>query len=407
MGKILYPGLKEFTKEKILEGMPSGKIFELARRKYDYDSDIQSFYKYISKTKRQITEEEFEEFGEDIDSIDDQFITILEKKKTVSGDELCEELSCSPNEIYDLIQYFRRQGYEIIMDEKKVMLSNDIASDGEPIDKPLETTEIVFGVASDLHFGSKMCQITALHEFAHICEKKGAKYIFVPGDVVAGHNVYPGQQYEVYALSAEEQESSVIRNLPRGDYEWFMLGGNHDYSFIKRGGGHNPLLAIEAQREDVTYVGFDEADIPILKGVDLRMWHPSGGVPYSVSYRMQKAIEQIAYTELAKICRNKKDNPTIRFLLAGHLHIQVQAMFGSIFGAQCGTFEGQTSYLVRKGLHPLIGGYIIKADIRKKSGIILNFEAKYYMFPDEIKDDWKHYDHSIVETKIDTPIFER
>jgi biotin operon repressor len=405
---ISYPGLKEFTKEKILQGLETKRIYELAQRNFGYDSDLKTFYRYISKAKKSLTDMELEAYGEDENTIEDKFITILEKRKTVNGDELCDELSCSPSEIYDLIQHFRSKGYEIIMDEKRVMLSRDVIATVNKIDKSLEETEIIFGVASDLHFGSKACQITALKEFYEICLKKGVKYIFAPGDIVAGYNVYPGQQYEVYALSAEEQEESVIVNLPKGPIEWYMMGGNHDYSFIKRGGGHNPILAIESQRADVHYVGFDDVDIPILNGVDVKLFHPDGNNPYSISYKLQRTTEQIAYAELAKVCLSNKPMPSIRFLLSGHLHIQMQAIFGTIFAAQCGCFEGQTGYLKRKGLRPLVGGYVIQANLRKKDGIILNFDAKYYMFPDEIQDDWKNYTHTRSENlTIKKPLFEK
>jgi hypothetical protein len=50
-----------------------------------------------------------------------------------------------------------------------------------------------------------------------------------------------------------------------------MLGGNHDFSFIQKGGGHNPIRTLESMRDDIVYTGYDQADIPILKNVDLRM----------------------------------------------------------------------------------------------------------------------------------------
>lgn len=406
MGQVIYPGLKEFVKSQILLGTESKDIYNVAIEDYGYASNVRSFYKYICKVKKlEISDEDLVIAGEDRESIDDMFINILERRKTITGQELCEELSCSPGEIFELISEFRKQGYEIICDEKNVTLSTNVTSQGTAFKEPLGETEIVFGIASDLHIGSKEVQLTALNEFAEICRKEGVKHILCPGDVLAGQNVFPGQQYEVYALSAEEQEASAIVNIPTG-FDWYLLGGNHDYSFIKRGGGHNPILVLENARDDLHYVGFDEADIPILHGVDAKLWHPSGGVPYSVSYRMQKAVEQLAYQELSKVVWNQKDKPTVRFLFSGHLHIQVQAMFGSIFGAQCGTFEGQGSYLKRKGLHPLIGGYVIKADIRRTDGLIMNFDAKYHMFPDLIENDWKNYNHSISRPSIKHPILE-
>jgi len=399
----LYPGLVEFVKQEILAGKQTKDIYEEAKTKFNYTYPISTFYKYISKVKKFLTDDDLEDAGETRESIEESFINILEKKRSISGDELCEQLSCSPNEIFDLISQFRKKGYEIICDDRNIILSTNVTSDGEKLDTPLEDREIIFGVASDLHFGSKACQITALNEFSEICRKNGVKYMFTPGDLCAGYKVYPGQEFEVYALSAEEQEESVINNLPKG-FEWYVLGGNHDYSFIKRGGGHNCLLAIEAQRPDFHYVGFDDADIPILPGVDLKLWHPAGGAPYSYSYRLQKGIEQVVYTELANISRDFKEKPSVRFVLAGHLHIQLQAMFGSIFGMQCGTFEGQTGFLRRLGLYPQVGGYIVKADI-SRNGLLRNFNAKFYMWPKQIEDDWRNYKHSIEKSKIVKPIF--
>jgi hypothetical protein len=399
----LYPGLVEFVKQEILAGKQTKDIYEEAKSRFNYTYPISAFYKYISKVKKFLTDKDLEDAGETRESIEESFINILEKKRSISGDELCEQLSCSPNEIFDLITQFRKKGYEIICDDRNIILSTNVTSDGEKIDSPLEDKEIIFGVASDIHFGSKACQITALNEFAEICRKNGVKYMFTPGDLCAGYKVYPGQEFEVYALSAEEQEESVILNLPKG-FEWYVLGGNHDYSFIKRGGGHNCLLSIEAQRPDFHYVGFDDADIPILPGVDLKLWHPAGGAPYSYSYRLQKGIEQVVYTELANISRDFKEKPSVRFVLAGHLHIQLQAMFGSIFGMQCGTFEGQTGFLRRLGLYPQVGGYIVKASI-SRNGLLRNFNAKFYMWPKQIDEDWRNYKHSTEKKGVFKPLF--
>jgi hypothetical protein len=135
------------------------------------------------------------------------------------------------------------------------------------------------------------------------------------------------------------------------------------------------------------------------------MIHPSGGVPYAISYRLQKTVEQIAYSELSGIAYGSKERPSIRFVLSGHLHIQMQAMFGSILGLQAGCFEGQTNYLKRKGLFPSIGGWIIKASLGK-NGLLKNFEAKFYIF-EEIIDDWENYHHTVdEETEIGKPLFE-
>jgi hypothetical protein len=409
MGKIKYPGLCEFVQEKLKQKKDSTEIFNEACRTFNYKDRISSFRRYVNNIKYRHKDDSPNQpsndqtIKENLPKDDvSEFLDIVSKQKNISIIDICNDLNCSPQRIDNLVSYHRSKGYDITIHEDMVMFFTDLVSSVEQVPQ-ISETEITFGVASDLHFGSKAAQITALNEFCNICSKRGVKHIFSPGDIVAGYNVYPGQQFDLYALSAEEQEDSVIKNLPTGDFQWYMLGGNHDYAFIKKGGGHNPVLAIASKREDVHYVGFDDADIPILNGVELKLWHPSGGVPYSVSYRLQKGVEQISYSELRRIISGEKMAPTIRFVLSGHLHIQVQAMIGSIFGMQCGAFEGQTNYLKRKGLVPNIGGYIVNAELGK-NGLIKNFDAKFYMFED-IEDDWRNYSHSIPKQKIVKPIF--
>jgi len=391
----------DFIKKELYKGCSIRSIFNHLQDSGLYMSNYDSFRKYVFNLKKRdgIIENTLK-----IGEIDKKIIKFLDNKKaTVKMDELLDAIKCTKKQLEKALYNCKKNGYEIIIDNDFVTLSKINTRDSEKISQVSNSSEITFGIVSDPHFGSKSCQITALNEFSEIMKKEGVKYIFCPGDLVAGYEVYPGQIHDVYAISAKEQEETVLLNLPTG-FEWYVLGGNHDYSFVKRGGGYNIISVIAAKRSDVHYVGFDVATIPILNNVDLMMVHPSGGVPYSVSYRLQKNIEQITIAELQNVVRGIKDKPTIRFVLLGHLHIQMQAMFGSIWGAQCGTFEGQTNYLKRKGLIPSIGGYIVKASLGK-NGLLKNFEAKFYMF-DEIEDDWKSYSHSISEQKIEKPIFE-
>lgn len=392
-------GLVDYIKDSRKKGFTDRIIYETAVRRFKYTSNLKAFRNYVNRVMRG----KIRKTNKEKNNKETTFLDILTKNKVCKITELCNDLDCSPKDIYKEVEEYRNNGFEINIINGNVIFNSQVAPLKHKIEQ-LSEREIVFGVASDLHFGSKSVQITALNEFAEICKKEGVKHILCPGDVVAGYNVYPGQLFDVYATSAEEQEASVVNNLPRG-FKWYAIGGNHDYAFIKKGGGHNPLLAIASQIEDFHYIGFDEADVPLLDNVSAKLWHPSGGVPYSVSYRLQKGMEQVAFSELSNITKGTKSQPTTRFVLCGHLHVQVQALFGPIFGAVCGTFEGQTNYLKRKALTPSIGGWIIKADIKPSNGFLLNFDAKFHLF-DEIEDDWKAYDHSVNKIKTLSPILE-
>jgi len=406
---LKYNGLAEFIRNNI--NLPTRELFKLAREKYLYPHTMDTFKCYVYSLKKTIrkntttiTTSQKSNGNTDIEL--NTFINTVKRLKNVNILELCDILSCPPKKVYELIDKCSGLGFELLVEPDKILFNqSNIPALVEKTKLLSDSNEIIFGVVSDPHYASKACQITAINEFCEIAEKQGVKHIFTPGDILAGFNVYKGQLFDLYAVSFSEQVESALSNIPEG-FDWYLMGGNHDYSFI-RTGGQNPIIVLSKERDDLHYVGFDEADVPILKDVDLKMWHPSGGVPYSLSYRLQKGVEQIAFSELQSIVRGVKEKPTIRFVLCGHLHVQIQSLFGSIFGMQCGTFEGTTNYLKKLGLVPAIGGYIIKATLGK-NGLLKNFEAKFYVF-EEIEDDWKNYNHSFNNNcnQIEKPIFEK
>jgi UDP-2,3-diacylglucosamine pyrophosphatase LpxH len=370
------------------------KMFNIVKDKFGYRGERESFKKYVSKLQKQkhLHVEE---------SVEERFLKLLKKEKVLKYDTIKETLNLDDKGLNDIVQMYKTKGYDIVSDLGRLILSFDGTSNGRHLETLSNDREIIFGIASDLHFGSKACQITALHQFAEICKKKGIKHILCPGDVVAGFGVYPGQMFDVYGLSAEEQENSVIANLPRG-FEWYMLGGNHDYSFIKKGGGHNPLLVIESMRDDVHYIGYDQETVPLLQNVDSILWHPTGAIPYSISYRIQKGIEQIAFAELTKISNDVKNHQTVKFVFAGHLHIEFQSMFGPIMGIQCGAFEGQTNFLKKKGIFPTVGGWTVEVTL-DSDNFFKDFDARFHQ-QREIIDDWKNYSHDVSRPKVINPI---
>jgi hypothetical protein len=176
--------------------------------------------------------------------------------------------------------------------------------------------------------------------------------------------------------------------LPKLDgLVYYTIGGNHDYAYVKLS-GYNIVAAFAAMREDVVYLGFDMADVPITDQVDVRLWHPSGGTPYAVSYRLQKGMQQMAYAALAKAIETG-ENPRMRVVLSGHLHVSMTMQRGPIMGLQCGCFEGQTNYLKRKALFPSIGGYIIELWLTD-GGLIQRVRHEWVPYL-EIENDYINY----------------
>lgn len=316
--------------------------------------------------------------------------------------DLCDELRVFPAQVTEMVEELRGDGFEIAIIDEIVCLSRTESLDPAPNLGELGQTEVVIGIVSDTHGGSKATQITALNEFGEACRKAGVEHIVHAGDAHDGVGVYKGQGLEQYALTIEEQVQSNAVNWPAG-FTWHVLGGNHDHSTVKSM-GLNPIKYLAQLRPDVIPYPFDQADVALLPGVDLRLWHPGGGVAYARSYRMQKFVAELAFAELSKFVAEAQEKPTIRFVVQGHFHQQIQLMFGSaICGLMAGAFAGENNLTKRMGVTPTISGTILRAWL-DTDGRLKDFTAKVCLFP-TIPDDWKNYRHTLPDQDRPGPLF--
>lgn len=316
-------------------------------------------------------------------------MAILKKRGRLSIDDLSEEFDRSRVTIRHVLELMAADGHAIRLDRDDAQIT---PPGSEPIHIPTLADEprgkLTIGVASDIHKGSTAEQGTNLRAFADVAYNRfGVRHMFVPGDVHAGVNVFRGQVYELYAQGAEDQIDAAYHNIPRFDgMKWILMGGNHDTSFYSAAG----LLVVKSlcdRRDDLIYMGSDSCDVPLTPDIDVRMWHPSGGVPYALSYRGQRYENQIALEQLMDVIV-KGASPKLRIVLIGHLHVSIAMPAMPFLTLQCGCFEGRNSYLKRKGLTPHIGGWIIELEITR-SGIIHQVVPRWIEYT-EIEDDYKN-----------------
>ena len=210
-----------------------------------------------------------------------------------------------------------------------------------------EGEEYRFGAIADTHLCSIKQELRALHTYYQICQNRGIKDVYHAGDLVAGQGVYAGQEYELIVFGADNQIDYFCKNYPKveGITTHFILG-NHDYAYVKQL-GVNVGSHIAEKRPDMDFLGVFQGDVQYGKIKLIRLVHPDGGMPYALSYKAQKYVEQIA-------SGNKP-----RILLCGHLHTQYHFLYRNIAVYGCGCFEGQTTLIARKGINPVIGGWII------------------------------------------------
>lgn len=223
-----------------------------------------------------------------------------------------------------------------------------------------------FGAIADTHLCSNHEKITELNKYYDICKQEGITDVYHAGDIIAGQGIFRGQEYEIHTFGADNQVEYVVNNYPKRDgiTTHFILG-NHDYIYYKKMGIDVGKM-IDSRRKDLNYLGQFQADV-MWSGIRLiRLLHPDGGMPYALSYRAQKIVEQISSGEKPRI------------LLMGHLHTEYKFNYRNIDVVGCGCFEGQSAYLLRKGINPVIGGYIIEIkllDDEKRS--IFDFNPRF------------------------------
>lgn len=322
---------------------------------------------------------------------------------SVSLDFICTQLDRSPSTVFRLIDEMREKGYTIDVEKQRLRLNPvppKVVFNPPSTLADLAGQEIVFAVGSDLHAGSTHSQPTAFNKFVKIAyEEYGVRHFFVPGDITSGVGGYRGQEWDTikpirWSNSRGYHDATLDEIWLANAYipaypglKYYILGGNHDYWHIVNS-GMDAVRNLVNQREDMFYMGYDNAEIPLTDRAMIRLWHPTGGVPYALSYRLQKSVEQVAFDELSRAVETS-DNPKLRVLLAGHLHVELKFRRGPIIAAQVGCFEGQTNYLVRKGLVPSIGGAIFKIKVTD-TGIIQRDEYTFIPFT-EVKDDWENW----------------
>lgn len=214
-----------------------------------------------------------------------------------------------------------------------------------------------FAVVSDIHAGSLYFDAKSLKAFYEYAAKQGVTSAYCAGDVIDGHKVYRGQEFELRDLGLDAQVSRICSDWPQTGIVTHFITGNHDASF-KSEAGVVAGRVIESARGDLRFLGEEQARVEFKTrngSFSLMMLHPGGGSSYAISYRLQKIIESLEGG-------TKPD-----MLAVGHYHkAEMIPSYRNVCGVQCGTFQKQTPFMARGGLSAHVGGWII--DVTKGVG---------------------------------------
>ena len=283
--------------------------------------------------------------------------------------------SNSQDAILDELRQAMLQPEEMQQVEEKINPREYLVPAESRVDHRTDKTRIKVGIISDTHLCSKQQQLTYLNDFYCRACDAGVKDIYHAGDIIAGVDVYPGQANDLISFTEDDQVDYTVEYYPRVEgLTTHVISGNHDLIFVKRKGG-DPLRPIELHRPDINYLGQFSAWVQLASDCSMYLLHPDGGSAYSDSYRLQKLIESFE--------GGRKPNIAIM----GHFHRRCYISSRNVHGFLGACFEGQTDFLRRKAVQPVIGGTILDIQFTDNGAIQdIGVNFRQYLVPKER--DW-------------------
>lgn len=220
------------------------------------------------------------------------------------------------------------------------------------IEVPTPGNTIRFGLIGDTHFGSLYEALEQCRVFYRTCAEAGIRTVLHAGDVLEGHRIYRGQEYEQHKTGFDAQSGWFAEQAPgrKEGITTYFITGNHDSSFTKAA-GVDVGAALHRLRPDWVHVGQDFGRVELV-AENGRTWrillvHPDGGTPYAISYRAQGIIRDLE--------GGSKPNQ----VAIGHLHKAIHIpTVRNIDTFQVGCFQWQTPYMTRKPTDAHVGGWI-------------------------------------------------
>lgn len=282
-----------------------------------------------------------------------ELITMLQKGTTIS--------TIHPNLdwVFSVLANLEAEGYMIDRNMDNVKLAVNQPKESNVIVKEWDgTRHIRIGVVSDTHIGNKNTQMTFLNKLYDTYHKLGINDVYHCGDISDGW--YPNrsdQIYELFALGADQQVDYIVKNYPRREgIKTHFIIGNHDYTFV-RNTGLNIGEAIAYRRDDMEYLGVNNARVWLTPKCDIELNHPADGSAYAMSYSIQKYIDSMTGGDKPKI------------LLNGHHHKYLTMFYRNIHAIEVPCVEAQTNWMKSKRLPAHIGGLILDIDVAKDGTI--------------------------------------
>lgn len=278
----------------------------------------------------------------------------------------------------EAVSELRNQGYRVKSErhgkERFFYLTLPNTEDETIIISPRSSREasLKWLAFSDTHFGCKQFDEAGLRRVLELGIKQGYRHAYFSGDLVDGIDVYRGQMPNLSEWSLEDQVARASSVLEDYEYDYYAIGGNHDYSWVKKG-APNPVDLVSKRIPNFRVIGELKGDV-VIEGVPMRLVHGDGGGAYARSYPAQKYVRNLFASGNMDVEINGRSQP-LQILQIGHFHTNGVFEDAGVKIIYPGAFQKPNEHTIRKGLEGPRGAYLI--DVTIKDGELREFASRW------------------------------
>lgn len=166
--------------------------------------------------------------------------------------------------------------------------------------KSVEVNEIIWepnylklGICSDKHYNDKACDEWAIRDFYKECDSENVSAVVDWWDMTAWLWVYKSQIFDLINVDFTSQLKHIAEEHPKLK-DWkktYAINGNHDMWWNDMA-WINFIEELSKIRPDIVNVWSYQGNV-ILNNIKIWLQHWSKGIPYSISYHLQKYIEKL------------------------------------------------------------------------------------------------------------------
>jgi len=293
----------------------------------------------------------------------DRLAALVGRDDGTTIEDLADAMDVAPRHVRAGIDNLRADGYRISDPGSSSIALEKMPPTSDRITRSLlDGDEVTVAIVSDTHLGSREEALEALHVFYDEVAARGITEVWHAGDLVAGVDIYRGQMASGVLPGLHtyrDQVDYAVDNYPQRDgIRTMIIAGNHDVEGAAGRIGADPVAAVCHRRQDMTYLGAYTGTIELPNGAYATMVHGRGGGSYALSYKPQKYVESLPPGR----------KPAL--LIFGHWHVSGMFRHRYVPCLLAGCWEWQTDLLVRLGLQPDVGGWIVTMRLADDGSIV-------------------------------------